>query len=255
MKNWVVGNWKMNGSLGMISDYIPALLDGLMAFGDWTQKTNVAICPPHPFLRTSINKLIGYPIRVGAQNISEYGNGAYTGDVSVSMLVDLEVRLCLVGHSERRKHHGESDHQVAEKVIALLSQSVRPLLCVGETEDERESGQYLDVVQRQLEAVFSQISPANTSQILVAYEPVWAIGTGRTASPAQAGEMHRAIRSYLTEKLGSEAGTAIPLLYGGSVTGENAGELMAEPEINGTLVGGASLKADSFLSIIKHSLT
>ena len=253
MKNWVVANWKMNGSMEFVNEYVPALLDGLLEYPQWNTRVKVVICPPPPYMWAVAKRLFGYPVITGAQNVSPEPNGARTGEVSCEMLHDLEVTVALAGHSERRQFYGEDDAVVAKKVAAIQAAGLTPIVCVGERQQEREAGRHADVVRGQMQAVLGAIDTGPDAHLIVAYEPVWAIGTGLTATPAQAGEMHALIRAELNKAMGAH-GADVPILYGGSVNPENAAELMAEPEINGALVGGASLKPESFLSIIKKSL-
>jgi len=253
MKKWVVGNWKMNGSLDMMNAFVPAFLDTLMESSGWETRVRVGICPPSAYLCNLTNFLTGYPVDVGAQNVHHESHGAFTGEVSPAMLKDVGVKLSLVGHSERRQLFGETDVQVREKLNALVAEGLTAILCVGETLAERESGKESEIVATQVNNALDGFDGAQSKRLVVAYEPIWAIGTGKTASPQQANEMHAHIRGILRQALGDETGNDIPVLYGGSVNPENADSLIAEPEINGMLVGGASLKPETFLSIIQSS--
>jgi len=241
----VAGNWKMHGNLSENETLLSAVLAGM---GD--VKADVAVCVPFPYLGQVQSKLAGSAVAWGAQNMSAHSKGAYTGEVSVSMLQDFGCRYVIVGHSERRALYGESDEVVAAKYAAAQAAGLTPILCVGETLEERESGVTEAVVGRQLDAVINASGVASLAKAVVAYEPVWAIGTGKTASPEQAQAVHAFIRSRIR---GLDAGVAEHLViqYGGSVKGSNAAELFAMPDIDGGLIGGASLVADDFLAICR----
>ena len=241
-KKLIAGNWKMNGSLAANEVLLKALIAGL---GDVA--CDVAVAVPAPYLAQVQALTAGTAVAVAAQDVSRYESGAYTGEVSVAMLKDFGVRYALVGHSERRQYHGETDVAVAEKAQRALAAGVTPIVCVGETLEEREAGQTEAVVKRQLAAVI-HLNGHCISEIVVAYEPVWAIGTGRTASPEQAQAVHAVLRAQLAAA--SEHADRIRLLYGGSMNAGNAAQLLAQPDIDGGLVGGASLKAADFLQII-----
>ena len=241
-KKLIAGNWKMNGSLAANEVLLKALIAGL---GDVA--CDVAVAVPAPYLAQVQALTAGTAVAVAAQDVSRYESGAYTGEVSVAMLKDFGVRYALVGHSERRQYHGETDVAVAEKAQRALAAGVTPIVCVGETLEEREAGQTEAVVKRQLAAVI-HLNGHCISEIVVAYEPVWAIGTGRTASPEQAQAVHAVLRAQLAAA--SEHADRIRLLYGGSMNAGNAAQLLAQSDIDGGLVGGASLKAADFLQII-----
>jgi triosephosphate isomerase (TIM) len=251
MERWIVGNWKMNGSVADLAAYADGLREA--ASKGWAAGIHVAVCPPAPYLTAARDALRGMPVAIGAQNVHPAANGAFTGEVAPRMLKELGAELCIVGHSERRTLFGEKDAFIGEKLRALLAAGIRPILCVGETLAEREAGRQQAIVEGQLEGCLAGVDAAAAAPLLIAYEPVWAIGTGRTATAAQAQEMHAAIRAWLIRRSGAVTAKAIPLLYGGSVTPQNAAGLLAEPDIQGALVGGASLKADSFLGIIHHA--
>lgn len=241
-KQWIVGNWKMNGGLAANE----ALLKALLA--DLNQPAcGVAVCVPSVYLAQCQALLQGSAMALGAQDVSQHEQGAYTGEVSVGMLREFGVRFAIVGHSERRQYHGETDAVVAAKTQRALAGGVTPIVCVGETLAEREAGQTQEVVKRQLAAVIHTNGHC-ISEIVVAYEPVWAIGTGKTASPEQAQEVHAVLRAQL--QAASSNSVRVPILYGGSMNAANAAELLAQPDIDGGLVGGAALKAPDFLSII-----
>ena len=242
MKKLIAGNWKMNGGLAANEALLRELLQGLNQ-----PKCDIAVAVPAVYVPQVQALLQGSVIGVGAQDVSAHEAGAYTGEVSASMLKDFGVRYALVGHSERRQYHGETDVAVAEKAQRALAAGVTPIVCVGETLEEREAGQTEAVVKRQLAAVI-HLNGHCISEIVVAYEPVWAIGTGRTASPEQAQAVHAVLRAQLAAA--SEHADRIRLLYGGSMNAGNAAQLLAQPDIDGGLVGGASLKAADFLQII-----
>lgn len=208
----------------------------------------VAVCVPFPYLAQAQSVLSGTPVVWGAQNLSEQAQGAFTGEVSAAMLQDFGCRYVLVGHSERRSLYGESDKLVAEKFAAALASGLRPILCVGETLEQRDAGKTLEVVSAQIDAVLNRVGVAAFSGAVVAYEPVWAIGTGRTATSAQAQEVHAAIRAQIA-KADAKVAEGLQILYGGSVKPGNAAELFAMPDIDGGLIGGASLVAADFLAI------
>lgn len=238
----VVGNWKMNGGLKQND----ALLASLRSDWDAPAGRRLAVCVPFPYLWQAQAALSGSTIAWGAQNVSEREAGAFTGEVSAAMVAEFGCRYAIVGHSERRTLYGETDAVTAAKAAAAVAAGVTPIVCVGETLSERESGATERVVMRQLEAVIGALG-AGVAAVVMAYEPVWAIGTGRTASPQQAQDVHRLLRSRLVR-----AGAAdVLLLYGGSVKGDNAKALLACADIDGGLVGGASLKVDEFLTIAR----
>ena len=241
-KKLIAGNWKMNGSLAANEDLVKGLLAGL-----GTPACDVAVAVPSPYLAQVQGLLSGANIALGAQDVSAFASGAYTGEVSAAMLKDFGVRYALVGHSERRQYHGETDAVVAEKARQALASGITPIVCVGETLQEREAGQTESVVKRQLAAVI-HVNGHCISEIVVAYEPVWAIGTGRTASPEQAQQVHAVLRAQLAAA--TPHADRVRVLYGGSMNAANAAELLAQPDIDGGLVGGASLKAEDFLKII-----
>ncbi len=241
-KQLIAGNWKMNGSLAANQALLSALAAG--ASGATCQ---VAVCVPAPYLAQVQGLLTGTAVAWGAQDVSQHEAGAFTGEVSAGMLREFAVRYCLVGHSERRQYHGETDALVASKAQRALAAGITPIVCVGETLAEREAGRTEEVVKRQLAAVIHTNGHC-ISEIVVAYEPVWAIGTGKTASPEEAQHVHAVLRSQL------QAATTHPervlILYGGSMNAANAAQLLSQPDIDGGLVGGASLKAPDFLSIV-----
>jgi triosephosphate isomerase len=238
----IAGNWKMNGSLAANEALVRALVAGMA-----DAKCTVAVCVPAPYLE-QVNALrAGSKLELGAQDVSQHEQGAYTGEVSAAMLREFGVRFCIVGHSERRQYHGESDALVADKAKAALAHGITPIVCVGETLAEREAGKTQDVVKRQMAAVIHANGHC-ISEIVVAYEPVWAIGTGKTATPGEAQEVHALLRAQL--KAATPHADRVHILYGGSMNAANAKALLAQADIDGGLVGGASLKAPDFLQII-----
>ena len=231
----VAGNWKMHGS----RESIRILLDAIVA-GAGRPSSQCAVCPPFPYLAQAAERLRGSAIAWGAQNASEHASGAYTGEVSVAMLAEFGCRYVIVGHSERRQIFGESDAQVAAKFAAARAAGITPILCVGETLEEREAGRTEEVVERQLGAILRNVDFENA---VLAYEPVWAIGTGRNATPEQA----QAVHAFLRARLSAD----VRILYGGSVKASNAEAIFAMPDVDGGLIGGASLVSKEFLEIVR----
>ena len=240
----VAGNWKMNGSSAANAE----LVGGIVAGAPRSDHVKVLICPPFPYLAAVVAQAAGSAVAVGAQTVSEHESGAFTGEVAPGMLRDIGCEYVIVGHSERRELYGETSTTVAEKFKAALDAGLKPILCVGETLEQRESGSTESVVDEQLGTVIDKVGIAAFGNAVVAYEPVWAIGTGKTASPEQAQDVHRHIRMLLSGHDG-EIAASIQILYGGSMKGENAAGLLAMPDIDGGLIGGASLKAADFLAI------
>jgi triosephosphate isomerase len=246
----VIGNWKMHGLQAEARALATAVRDGLKR----RVAAIVAVCPPFTVLPAVSETLAGTAIALGAQNCHPEPSGAHTGEISVPMLAELGCRYVLVGHSERRKEMGESDEQINRKVQAVLSHTLVPVLCVGETAEERRQGLTFTTVEGQLRAGLAGLATDALARVVLAYEPVWAIGTGVNATPAQAAEVHGYLRGLVSELSSKETAQAVPILYGGSVKGDNAESLLAEPEIDGALVGGASLKAPEFISIVKKAV-
>ncbi|SRR5581483_319872 len=245
---FVAGNWKMNGARAQAAALIDGILAGVSALGD----AEVAVCPPFILIPLVAEKLRSTRGRVlwGGQNLDTHPSGAYTGEISGPMLRDFDCTYVIVGHSERRSFYGESDAIVAEKFAAAQAAGLVPILCLGETLAEREADETERVVERQLRAVLDRSGVESLARATIAYEPVWAIGTGRTATPQQAQDVHRFIRARLADKSAAVA-AGMRLLYGGSVKGANARELFAQPDIDGGLIGGASLQAEEFLAICR----
>lgn len=245
-KPLIAGNWKMN----MLRETSVALIHQLLEKSKPSDKVEVAVCPPSVYLHDVGAALRGSHIALGAQNMYHTEEGAYTGEISGKMLKDLGCRYVILGHSERRQLMGETDAQVNQKVHSALKVGLIPIVCVGETLEQREAGQTTNVVRTQTEGSLAGLTSEQAAGIVLAYEPVWAIGTGKTATPAQAEEVHADIRALLTKLFGADTAQKIRIQYGGSVKADNAKELLSQPNIDGALVGGASLKADSFLPII-----
>jgi len=242
----VAGNWKMNGSRESVAE----LLEGIKAGIGQVGVAEAAVCPPAVFIPEVQGKMDGTSVAWGGQDLSVHEKGAYTGEIAASMLLDYGCKYVIIGHSERRTYHGESDALVAEKFEAALNAGLIPIFCIGETLEEREQGITEQVVARQVDAVIDRLGVDALGRGVIAYEPVWAIGTGRTATPEQAQEVHAFIRSRVAQK---DAGVAdgLRILYGGSMNAANAAELLAQADIDGGLIGGASLKAEDFLTICR----
>jgi triosephosphate isomerase (TIM) len=245
----VVGNWKMNGTIAEARALVTGIRDTLKR----PRGVEVAICPPFTALAVVSELLAGTAIILGAQNCHWEVAGAFTGEISPTMLLELGCRYVLVGHSERRREFGEADERINAKVHAALGAGLTPVLCIGETVDERRQGLTFTTVEGQLRAGLAGLGPDAIARTLLAYEPVWAIGTGVNATPAQAAEVHGYLRGLLSELASKETASQIRILYGGSVKADNAGALTAEAEIDGALVGGASLNAAGFVAIVKNA--
>ncbi len=243
----IAGNWKMNTDLAGAVRLAEAVA---AAVGD-APGVDVVVCPPFVSLDAVYNALRASQVALGAQNVAEEDEGAFTGEVSAAMLESVGCDYVIVGHSERRQHYGDGDGEVARKTRQALKHGLIPIVCVGETLDERKSAQAQTVVERQVEAVYQNLTAAEALKTVVAYEPVWAIGTGETATPAQAQEMHAALRAWLRAHYDAGTAAAIPLLYGGSMKPGNAADLLAQPDVDGGLIGGASLDADAFAAIVE----
>jgi len=242
----IAGNWKMHKTVGDALALVTALRRGRLPAG-----VEVAVCPPFTALAEVSRALAGSPIRLGAQDVHWEAQGAFTGEISPVMLADLGCHYVIIGHSERRQHFGETDETVARKVKAAFSHGLVPIMCVGERLDERDTGRTDPVVLRQTEAGLTGVDPAEAARLVIAYEPVWAIGTGRSATGAEANRVSGLIRRALAERFGSAAASRARILYGGSVTPGNAAEFTRQEEIDGALVGGASLDPEKFLGIIR----
>ncbi|MAE07255.1 MAG: triose-phosphate isomerase [Bacteroidetes bacterium] len=246
-KKIVAGNWKMNKTFQEAEELISSVADRLV-----NEEINceVVICPPALYLEMASDYAEESILQIAAQNVSGFENGAYTGEISASMLAEMEIAYCIVGHSERRKFFKETDDQLAEKVDRLLDYNVRPIFCVGEQLEEREVGSQFDVVRSQMVNGLFHLNKEEFSNIVVAYEPVWAIGTGIVATPDQAQEMHNFIRKLISEKYNPQIADATTILYGGSCNADNSTTLFSKKDVDGGLIGGASLKADEFVKIV-----
>ena len=245
----IAGNWKMHLTLDAATALAAAVADAVAPLHAHEAGVAVALCAPFPFLHAVAQAVAGSGVTVGAQDVSAHAEGAYTGETSAAMLVSVGCTYAIVGHSERRQYHGESDTLVADKAAAALANGLTPIVCVGETLDERRAEQVEAVVGRQLDAAARRLGD-DLARTVIAYEPVWAIGTGETATPEQAQAVHAFLRYRLAEALGTGAADAVPLLYGGSMKPSNAAELLAQPDVDGGLVGGASLDASSFAALV-----
>ncbi len=243
----MAGNWKMHKTVGEAVDFVTRLQKAL---GDW-KETEAVVAPPFVALAPVAERLKGTRIALAAQNCFWEDQGAFTGEVSPLMLRDLGCRYVIIGHSERRAYFGETDETVNKKVKAALSHDLLPIICVGESLEERERGDTFKIVERQIQAGLKGLDGAAPQTLVIAYEPIWAIGTGKTATPEQAQEMHAFIRGLVAAVFDSEGAEKVRIQYGGSVKPDNVDELMAQPDIDGALVGGASLEVDSFARIVR----
>lgn len=243
----VAGNWKMNNDLAQTSDLLNDIKDQLTS----TPEVRLIVAPSFTNLYYAFEALRDLPIDVAAQNLNEHKSGAYTGEVSATMLTSIGVKTVIIGHSERRALFNETDELLAKKVSAALEQDMEVIFCCGEELQQRKDQQHFEVVRDQLKKALFHISAAALEKVVIAYEPVWAIGTGETASPEQAQEMHAYIRKVISEQFGEEIAGKMSILYGGSVKPANAAEIFEKPDVDGGLIGGASLKAEDFLAIAK----
>ena len=249
-KIFIAGNWKMNKTAAETAELASALKASLAQFAG---KCEIAVCPTFTSLATAVEILKGSNVKVGAQNIHWADNGAYTGEISGAMLKEIGVEYVIIGHSERRQYFGETDETVNQRIKAALKYGLKPIVCIGETLAEREGGVTNTVLEKQIRGAFADITAADMDAITIAYEPVWAIGTGKTATPEVAQETHAFIRSVLTALYGDKA-QDIVVQYGGSMKPENSGALVSKQDIDGGLIGGAALKADSFTALIQNAL-
>jgi triosephosphate isomerase len=247
----VAGNWKMNLTAVPARQLADDLAAGVPAA---LSNVDVLICPPFPYLASVVQAVAGSGVRVGAQNAWHKPQGAFTGEVAIDMLRDVGCDSVILGHSERRHVLGEQDELINSKVRAASENGLRTILCVGELLEERETERTEQVLESQMERGLAGVGPESMGRIVIAYEPVWAIGTGRTASPDQAQAVHAHLRNWLTGRYNSGLAAATQILYGGSVNSENAGELLSQPDVDGALVGGASLKSDKFLAIVEAAV-
>lgn len=248
-KYFIAGNWKMNKTAAEAT----ALIDAIKAKVGSQNKVDVAVCPPFTALDAASKALAGSTIKLGAQNMHFEAHGAFTGEVAADMLKEFSCTYVILGHSERREYFKECNCLINKKVKAVLANGMKPILCVGEKLEEREAGKTLDIVSEQTVKGLEGISKEDAKNVVVAYEPVWAIGTGKTATPAMAQEVHAAIRKVLADAFGADVADSIQILYGGSMKPENADALLAEKDIDGGLIGGAALKADSFVALIESA--
>jgi triosephosphate isomerase len=246
----IAGNWKMNKTVAEARDLVQDLKRELSS----VKEIDIVVCPPFTALSEVHKAILDSNIRLGAQNMSEHGPGAYTGEIAAGMLKEFSVRYVILGHSERRQYQKESDDLVAKKAAAAHAASLKPIVCVGELLEERESGRTEQVVGSQLQGSLAGLSKAQMEETIIAYEPVWAIGTGKTATPQQAQDVHAFIRKRLEQLFDETVARRVRIQYGGSVKPANARELMSKPDVDGALVGGASLEIRSFSDIIKNSI-
>jgi triosephosphate isomerase len=243
----IAGNWKLHKTVGEAVSLVKELLAGLGP----TDDREVVVCPPYTALYPVRPLLVGTTLQLGAQDLFHEAQGAYTGAIAPGMLADVGCRYVIVGHSERRQYFGDTDASVNRKLRAALGSGLRPIVCVGESKPQRDGGEAETIVTAQVRAGLIEVSAEQIAEVVIAYEPIWAIGTGDTATAADAQAMHLAIRTTLAELYGDERAQAVRIQYGGSVKPDNVDELMAQPDIDGALVGGASLKAESFLRIVQ----
>ena len=246
----IAGNWKMNLTVAEAA----SLVDDLKLELKDIKEVDVVVCPPFTALSDVSKTILESNIRLGAQNMSENGYGAFTGEIAAGMLKEFSVRYVILGHSERRQYQKESDELISKKAKAAHAASLRPIVCIGETLEEREAGKTNAVVETQVRGSLAGLSNEQMEETILAYEPVWAIGTGKTATSAQAQEVHAHIRSVLVDMFGEAIAKVVRIQYGGSVKPANARELMSQPDVDGALVGGASLEARSFSDIVKNSI-
>ena len=244
----IAGNWKMNNTFQEADELINEIIEGLEEANQ--KNVNVVLCPPFTYLELATDYAKESDYAVGAQNVSNYDTGAYTGEVSAKMLHSMGIEYCIIGHSERRKYFNETDAVLTQKAELLLKNDILPIFCCGELLPDRETVKHFEVVKQQLENALFSLDPLDFAKVIIAYEPVWAIGTGVTATPQEAQEMHAYIRSLISEKYGKEIAKNTSILYGGSCNAQNAKELFANADVDGGLIGGACLKATDFLKII-----
>ena len=244
----IAGNWKMNKTVTEAVDFVSHLVKALNPLSE----PEVIIAPPFTALHTVAGLLQGSPVRLAAQNLHEAEKGAYTGEISVAMICEAGCTHAIIGHSERRTLFGEQDERIHQKLLTALAAGLNPIFCIGETLQEREDGRMKTVIERQIKEGLNNLTADDIRRTVIAYEPVWAIGTGRTATPVQAEEVHRFIREWIVGSYGNEAAAEMAILYGGSVTPKNIADLMSQPDINGALVGGASLDVGSFVQLVEY---
>lgn len=245
----IAGNWKMNKTASEGKALVEDLKGRVSSFTN----VDIVVCPPFTTLESVVKAAKGSNVKVGAQNIHWAENGAFTGEISAGMLKEAGVEYVIIGHSERRQYFGETDETVNKRLKAALAAGLKPIVCIGELLEEREGGKTEAVLERQMKAGFAGLTPVDMNKVIIAYEPVWAIGTGKTATPEMAQDTHAFIRKTLTELFGATTAETIRIQYGGSMKADNAAELVKQKDIDGGLIGGASLKADSFADLIKNS--
>ena len=250
-KIFIAGNWKMNKTAAETKELCEALKAKFASFCPC--KAEVAVCPPFTSIATAVEALKGSNIKVGAQNIHWADNGAFTGEISGAMLKEMGIEYVIIGHSERRQYFGETDETVNKRIAAALKYDLKPIVCIGETLEEREGNKTEDVLAKQIKDGFANIAAADMAKVTIAYEPVWAIGTGKTATPDMAEETHAFIRKTFADLYGAEVAEALVIQYGGSMKPENSKDLVAQKDIDGGLIGGAALKADSFYDLVANA--
>ena len=248
-RNIVAGNWKSNELFSQADELINDIAEGLREFDN--TDVDVIVCPPFPYLELVGDASEDVEFFVGAQNVSKFDNGAFTGEVSAKMLQSMNIDYCIVGHSERRKYFNETNQDVAEKVNKLLEADINPIVCVGESLEQREAGTHFELIRSQVSEGLFHLDCEQIKRTVIAYEPVWAIGTGKTATKEQAQEVHAFIRAMLAEKYSDDVAQEVSILYGGSRNAKNARELFAQTDVDGGLIGGASLKAADFIEIAR----
>lgn len=248
-RNIVAGNWKSNELFSQADELINDIAEGLREFDN--TDVDVIVCPPFPYLELVGDASEDVEFFVGAQNVSKFDNGAFTGEVSAKMLQSMNIDYCIVGHSERRKYFNETNQDVAEKVNKLLEADINPIVCVGESLEQREAGTHFELIRSQVSEGLFHLDCEQIKRTMIAYEPVWAIGTGKTATKEQAQEVHAFIRAMLAEKYSDDVAQEVSILYGGSCNAKNARELFAQTDVDGGLIGGASLKAADFIEIAR----
>jgi len=244
----IAGNWKMNKGPSEAESLLVKLKEEVPEI---PESVDVLVCPPYTSITAANKTLQGYDAHIGAQNMHFEDSGAFTGEISPGMLQEVGCTYVILGHSERRQYFAETDELVNKKATKALAEDLKPVICVGESLDQRKEGNHVDIVRKQVEKALNGITEQEVTDVVVAYEPIWAIGTGETASPEQAQEMHADIRSVLSDLFSDEAADQIQILYGGSMKPHNADELLNQPDVDGGLIGGASLKGDSFAAIIR----
>jgi len=243
---FIAGNWKMN----LDRAAAVALAEGVAKGAEGVEGADLAVCPPFVYLGAVAKAVAGSKVALGAQNMYHQPEGAFTGEISAAMLADLGCRYVILGHSERRHVLGETDQEINQKVHAALAAGLTPIVCVGELLSEREAGQTFEVIRTQFDGSLAGLSAGQMLELVIAYEPVWAIGTGKVATPDQAEEVHLDLRKIMEERYNGEVAQSVRIQYGGSVKPDNAAELLSQPDIDGALVGGASLKVEQFLGIV-----